>query len=289
MKQNTNNNSNTTTATFTTLEEMVATANSNSTFTDVPSAIAKAVETENTAIVSNKAKSLVSVPSVDFWRSMMCATIPTTTKEKDIPTALVNAVSVAVYTIKVNDNGLLELGKAEKAITFKDCYSAKLDLLSFKNADRKPTAEDKRECNKYFFGSLGYGLVQCITASAVSVEQISTFSVVGNADLMKAYSTIAEQYTANGKDNPFDGHSKTKHAEQLRVVLSAFVGEGVFEKKVNAHHYEALFKMLAHFNRKAVFVVEGVVNAMQALIIVARYAHNGVKFTIQDKARIYNK
>ena len=286
---NTNTKANENAIELNAIENLIATANlANEKFDDIPSNILKAVEKENNSIISENAKTFITLDTSDFYKSIMLVDIASDTKEKELANTIYNAISVKIYVVSINDNGLLELSKKDKALTIADFYKAKLEMLSFKNADLKPTKKDRIDCNKYFFGVEGFGLIQCITASATKSQKLSNMKFENNADLIKAYAIINEKYLALGKENPFDNSSNTALANQLKEVFTAFVSD-TFDKKINVYHYQALFQMIAHFNKKGVFVIENALNVLQALTIVARYIHNNKHFTIQDKAKIFNK
>lgn len=257
------------------IRTLTADLNLESTFENVPVELTEKVNAYNKAVVLAKAKTFIVDNAKDFYKSIICVAT-------DNP---FNAITATVASLSLTESGNIEVKELEKALTFDDFYNAKIALLAFAHADGKPTADDRKKAHAYFYGVNGDGLLQCLIYTASNAQKLDGVTLTKSADLAKAYATIRAEYTAQKKDNPFDGDSGRKRVEQLSRVIAEFIG--AFDKwQVTKYHFDAFAQIVATTNRKGVFTINSVPYAMQALILIARHAFNKVPFEVKDKAKI---
>lgn len=268
-------------ATLNTAEDIqnLATAlNVDNTFEAIPETFAEKVKAFNRLQVINKAKTFIVDDSKEFFRSIVCVASETP----------YSAIVADTVNLALTDSGNIEVNDTQTALVFRDFMEAKIALLASVHADGKPTKEDRQKALNYFYGKNGVGLMQCLIYTASNQTALDGMSLKKSADLITAYATIKAEYTAQGKENPFDGTSNRKKVDQLARVAEEFLGN--FEGwQFTKYHFDALALLVATLNRKGVFTIDGVDNALQSFILVSRHAFNGIPFEVKDKAKILEK
>lgn len=106
------------TKTILTLEQMVENANAmeNANYTTIPNEIMEKMQEENNAIFSNECYRLATLEKSDFINAFFNVELVKGIPEKEIEKAVKTAVSVKIFDLSINDNGLIEISKTEKPI-----------------------------------------------------------------------------------------------------------------------------------------------------------------------------
>lgn len=280
--------------TNTTLKAMVKEANAieNASYTDVtiPSDILLQLKAENDTLFENACKSLANKSKKEFYNTFFATEIEKGLAEKDTEKAIKNAVSCKQYALVINDNGLIDIDTKSKVINFADVLKAKIALISFKNADKKPTKADIIKANKFYFGDYGKGYIDILTHNArvyTSIgnidDTIETYTLNANYD--KSMSMLDTKYTKLKKDNPFKLTSNNAYTLQIMDIIEYFV-ENTDIKLFN-YHCKAVFQMICNRNKYGKFTIASTNDVLNALAIVYRYAFNGYKLPTTDKTDIY--
>lgn len=277
-----------------TLKAMVKDVNSieNASYTDltIPSDILAKLKEENDTLFENACKNLASKSKKEFFKAFFSIDIEKGLDEKDTEKAVKNAVSCKQFAIVVNDNGLLEIDTKSKVINFVDVLNAKIDLIAFKNADKKPTKADRIKANRFYFGDFGKGYIDILTHNA------RQFTSIGNADdtkeeytlnanYDKSLSMLDEKYAKLKKDNPFTLQSNNAYTLQIMDIIEYFVENT--DVKLFSYHCKAVFQMICNRNKFGKLTIANTNDVLNALAIIYRYAFNGYKLPTTDKTDIY--
>lgn len=274
------------TKTILTLEQMVENANAieNANYTAIPNEIMEKMQEENNAIFSNECYRLATLEKSDFINAFFNIELVKGIPEKEIEKAVKTAVSVKIFDLSINDNGLIEISKTEKPIFFKDVFKARCDYHANAHTDKNAKA-DKQKAIKHFFGDLGVGYCDLITHSAYLFTNIDDTKFKPNANYTKTYNKVTEICKEIGKSNPFEKTTNSGYNEQLTMLVEYFIGEN--SAKVTAYHTKAIFQMVCNRNKFGKLTIADTNAVMNAFAIVYRYAFNGYKLPTNDKSTIY--
>lgn len=248
------------------------------TFTEIPEEFLTVVKNYNEKQVNTLAYKYATLATTqDFFNSFICVQCEKAYK----------AITADTLSAKLNESGNIEVMESTTPIAFNNVYAMRLEYEASKHTD-KDKARDKANTIKFFFGKFGVGLLQCLAYASASGEKIDGMTFKKSADLLTAYTLLKEEYTANGKDNPFDGSSNAKKCSQLSRIAEEFLGAD-HGLQFNKYHYDALQKMIANVNKKGIFTIDNVNGIINSYVIIARHAFNGLKIEINDKAGIFEK
>lgn len=272
--------------TNTTLEQMVNNANAieNAMYTAIPTEVVEKLQEENNAIFTNECYRLATLEKSDFINAFFNVKLVSGISEKEIEKAVKTAVSVKVFDLSINDNGLIEISTTEKPIFFKDVFNARCSYHANAHTDKKPK-EDKQKAIKHFFGDLGVGYCDLLTHSAYLFTNIDDIKFKPNANYTKTYNKVTEICEKSKKANPFEKDTNSGYNEQLAMIVSYFIGEN--SAKVTAYHAKAIFQMICNRNKFGKLTIADTNAVMNAFAIVYRYAFNGYKLPTNDKSTIY--
>ena len=225
--------------TNTTLETMVNNANAieNATYSVIPNEISETMQEINNEIFSNECYRLATLEKTDFINAFFNVALVKGIPEKEIEKAVKTAVSVEVFTLSINDGGLIEIGTTAKPIFFKDILNARIEHESKKHTDKKPK-EDKQKAIKHFFGDFGVGYCDLLTHSAYIFTNIDNVEFKPNAYYIKTLAKVTEICKEVGKSNPFDKDTNSGYCEQLTMICNYFIDNNV--AKVTAYHTKAI-------------------------------------------------
>lgn len=269
-----------------TLEQMVNNANAleNASYTTIPNEILEKMQEENNAIFDNECYRLATLEKADFINAFFNVELVKGIPEKEIEKAVKTAVSVEIFDLSINDNGLIEITTTEKPIFFKDIFKARCDFYANGHTDKKPK-EDKQKAIKHFFGDLGVGYCDLITHSAYLFTNIDDIKFKPNANYTKTYNKVTEICEKSNKSNPFEKSTNSGYNEQLTMLVEYFIGDN--SAKVTAYHAKAIFQMICNRNKFGKLTIADTNAVMNAFAIVYRYAFNGYKLPTNDKSTIY--
>lgn len=277
-----------------TLKAMVKEANAieNASYTDItiPSNILLQLKAENDELFDNACKALANKSKKEFFKSFFAVEIEKGIAEKDLEKAIKSAISCKQYGLTITDDGLIKIENKEKTISFNDVLNAKINLLAFKNADKKPTKADRVKANKFYFGDFGKGYLD------IFVHNARQFTSIGNNDdtieeyilnvnYEKSMDMLNAKYTKLGKDNPFTLNSNNAYTLQIMDIIEYFVENA--DVKLFNYHCKAVFQMICNRNKYGKLTISSTNDVLNALAIVYRYAFNGYKLPTTDKSDIY--
>ena len=268
------------------LETMVNNANAleNASYSAIPNEILEKMQEENNAIFNDECYRLATLEKSDFINAFFNVELVKGIPEKEIEKAVKTAVSVSVFDLSINDNGLIEISKTEKPIFFKDIFKARCDYYANGHTDKNAKA-DKQKAIKDFFGDLGVGYCDLITHSAYLFTNIDDVKFKPNANYTKTYNKVTEICEKSKKANPFEKSTNSGYNEQLTMICDYFIGEN--SAKVTAYHAKAIFQMICNRNKFGKLTIADTNAVMNAFAIVYRYAFNGYKLPTNDKSTIY--
>lgn len=269
-----------------TLETMVNNANAleNAVYTTIPNEILEKLQEENNALFENECYKLATLEKADFINAFFNVELVKGISEKEIEKAVKTAVSVEIFDLSINDNGLIEINTTQKPIFFKDIFKARCEFHANAHTDKKPK-EDKQKAIKHFFGDLGVGYCDLITHSAYLFTNIDDIKFKPNANYTKTFNQVTKICENSKKSNPFEKSTNSGYNEQLTMLVDYFVGEN--SAKVTAYHTKAIFQMICNRNKFGKLTIADTNAVMNAFAIVYRYAFNGYKLPTNDKSTIY--
>ena len=277
-----------------TLKALVKEANSieNINYNDVaiPQEVIKQLETENKEIFLNACKTLANKSKKAFFKSFFAVEVKKELTEKETEKAIKEAVSCKQSKLKVNDNGLIDIETTKKVINFADVLNAKIELIAFKNADKKPTKADITNANRFYYGSYGKGYIDIITHNARQFMSIgnaddSKEEYTLNANYEKSLDMLNTKYATLNKENPFLLTSNNAYTLQIMDIIEYFT-ENTDVKLFN-YHCKAVFQMICNRNKFGKMSIVSQNDVLNILAIVYRYAFNGYKLPTNDKSNIY--
>lgn len=277
-----------------TLETMVKNANAieNAMYTEttIPTDITKHCDKLNLELFSEVTYKLATASYKDFINAFFNVKVKEGLKENEVMNAMKNAVSCKEYEIIVNDNSLLEIKAKIKAISFTDILNHRIQIEALENADYKPTAKNKANAVRHFFGTYGKGYIDILTHNARLFTSIgntndSKEDIKLNANGEKSMEMLNEKYTKIGKENPFVNNSKNALTAQIMDAVEYFTDNT--DIKMYSYHCKALFQMICNRNRYGKLTIAKDTDVMNMLAIVYRYAYNGYKLPTTDKTDIY--
>lgn len=261
------------------VKALVKELNAESTFESVPDTLKTKVNVLNQRLTIERAKTHLTTKAVDFYAKVML--LPCKTAEE-----CRSGLTASIARLKMSESGIhIDFEKIEKPLTFADFYTAKVELLASKHADKKATKEDRQKATAYFYGNDGYGLLQCLIHISADTNRLTEKEIEVNADMVTAYAKIKKEYESKKQVNPFDKGSNRGVAESLARVTAEFIGEFT-AFQVNQYHFKAFSQIVATTTKKGFYTIENESNAMSALFMVIRHAFNNIPIEMKAKAKI---
>lgn len=265
-------------ATIEALEQHLEQLNEGNTFASIPEDIDEAVNALNAQLVKDEAKCYIFDNPQDFYKAIFLVKCTSAKQCRE-------GIVVEQVKATLTEGNKIEVTRGTKPLTFVDFYNAKLSLLASKHARDKATKEDRTEATSYFYGVNGYGLMQCLIASATNQQKLEGTTLKWSTDMRATMKVVEALYQAMGKENPFiGGASGNKKKERLTLVVNNFVG--VFDGwQLNKYHFDAFAQSVASL-RNGVFTIDNVQKAVNSLAMVVRHAYNKIELEVKDKAKI---
>ena len=264
--------------------EMVANANANATFKEIPVEIVAECDKVNEELSKNTKDYFATLSKEEFINKFFNVSIPKNLKENEIEKHIKNSVSSEQISLYVNDNSLIEYKITNKPISFKEIFVAKLNLLAKAHADEKITKADKQKANEIYFGSYGIGYCDLLTHSARLFTNIDEKAPTTNASYKKTFEKVNEICGENAT-NPFTKSTNSGYSEQISLVANYFIGENA--TKLNAYYCKGLFQMICNRGKFGKYTIADTNTVLNAFAIVYRYAFNGYKMPTKEKSKIY--
>ncbi len=266
-------------ATIEALEQHLEQLNEGNTFASIPEDIIEATNSLNAQLVKDEAKCYIFDNPQDFYKAIFLLKCTSAKQCRE-------GIVVEQVKLTLTEGNKIEATRGTKPLTFADFYNAKLSLIVNTHADNtKATQKDRIEANAYFYGVNGFGIMQCLIASATSQQKLEGTTLKWSTDMRATMKVVEALYQAMGKENPFlGGASGNKKKERLTLAVNNFIG--VFEGwQVNKYHFDAFAQSVASL-RRGVFTIDNVQNAVNSLAMVVRHAYNKIEIETKDRAKI---
>lgn len=247
----------------------------------ITEALTKATSNLNEALLIEEAKTYLAEEVKDFYKAYFL-TVCTSAE------ACRQGITTTQVRLTMTEGGKIEATTFAKPLAFKDFYKARLNLLASKHANATPTKEDRLEASKYFFGGEGFGLLQCYIVRASTSQALDKKDLSLTADMRATLKKVEAYYEATKKQNPLEGEaSNNKSIEALSLLVSNFIG-GIEGWQFTSYHAKALAQMIATTNKRGIFVVDNINNAMHSIAIITRHAKNNVRVEVKDNSKAFD-